>query len=179
MPPCQCNEPVESGTRLKQFSRAASQVLSGRVTNGMAKDLAHYCSANRCTQSSALRIALARLAKSTDDPEAQLNAVREALGLDPEAGSGEVLDAIDRLFTQVGDPSTGDSPLAEGAAPAAPKVGGGPKEEQAAMTRLSARDREAATAITDPTKRAKFVQLRLERLSKAAQLTASLARNKR
>lgn len=103
---CDCDQECEPNSGPELMTRGASKVLGVRVTKGFARELSKACSAAGCTQSDMIRLGLAKLAKASDDPDAQLTAVRDALGLDPDAGRASILAALDAAFAIVGDQST-------------------------------------------------------------------------
>lgn len=108
MSSCSCNTPVEPGSRLDNHSAGASRVLGVRVSQGFARELAKVCSAQGCTQSDMMRIALSRLAKP-QDAATKLSAVVAALGLEDGATRQQVTDAVGALFDELGDPGSADA----------------------------------------------------------------------
>jgi len=122
-------------------------VLGVRVTKGFARELSKACSAAGCTQSDMLRLGLAKLSKSSsDDPDAQLALVRDALGLEGDADREMINAALDAAFAIVGDAEPQD-PMAASAntPPADPMAQPGTDKAVAASKALSSAQIEALT----------------------------------
>jgi len=154
MSDCKCDDEVRPGSAHASALGAASKVLSGRLTVGLARDLSTYCSTNSCSQSTALRIALAKLAASSDDPDAQLAAVREALALEPDAGRAEINTALDAVFAIVGDPSAEEidpNAAAADAPPVPPLAASKPTTIHLTSAQLAARQARPKPAPPQPT----------------------------
>lgn len=137
---------------IRTFARSASSVVSGRVTNSTAKALLRYCQDHSCTQSEALRAALAMLSSASgpnEDPAAAIAALLKTLGLPDTATSEEVMAAVKNLLGSATHAPAGADPSAQAAD--APPVA------------LSVVERAQLSKITDPGARAKFVALRAER----------------
>lgn len=113
---CDCHQladPDSMGT-IGSMARAANKVIGGRVTNDTARAVAQYCSTHNCSQSTALRKALALLSSTSDDPEAALEALRELLNLDPAASQEDAVAAVQALFDAANAPNgPGDDGLQE------------------------------------------------------------------
>lgn len=110
---CDCKTPVEPGSALERLSHSASRVVGARVTNEFARGLVEYCSTNNCSQSAAIRTALAKLAKASDDPVQAFTALVDVLGLADvpaaELTSAQIQQAVADLLTAV--PPEGDAPV--------------------------------------------------------------------
>jgi hypothetical protein len=138
--PCDCDNECESGGTLERLTKSASTVIGARVTNTFARGLAEYCSANGCTQSGAIRVALAKLAKASDDPEQQLAALLDVLGItdDPSVvTTKQITDAVAALLDQ--HAPEGDTTPDPGAAAAdlVPPKPGKPATPAVAASKLS------------------------------------------
>jgi len=114
---CDCKDTPKIGTSLEIASAGVSDRIGARLTNDAARALMRYCSANRCNQSEALRRALVQLGKASGDPQAKLDAVAQALGLDPaKTLPADLLKAIQDLI----DSAAPSEDPTGGAAQAAP-----------------------------------------------------------
>jgi hypothetical protein len=81
--------------------RGLEHKIGARFTADEARQIIKYCAGNACSQSEAFRRAVALLARESGDPEAKLDAVAKALGLDPKAASPEALTAaLDDLIAR-------------------------------------------------------------------------------
>jgi hypothetical protein len=121
---CDCETECDTNlpSTLGVFGRAASKVISGRVTIAMAKDFAQYAAAHGLSQSSAIRVALAKVAAASDDPEAALTSIKSALGLPDTADATTTRNALNDLLTLVnGEP--GAEATTEQADPPSPPAG--------------------------------------------------------
>lgn len=106
---CGCGDLCAPGSSLEATSKQLSRVINARVSQGAAKALIKYCAANGCSQSTAIRVALAKLAKESGDPDAQLAAVASVFGLGKDATPDVVEAAFRALLTELRTP---EDPLA-------------------------------------------------------------------
>lgn len=160
---CDCADPVEPGTGSAYLTAGASRVLGVRVTKGFARELARACSASGCSQSDLIRLALAKLAKKSADPDQQYAALLDLLGIDPTtATTSQIEDAIVAILEA--HPPEGDAP-AEPADPTASAADAPPPP--LAASKLSPQQAEALARRGLPQTQAAWSALTRSMLSAA------------
>jgi hypothetical protein len=82
---CECDAPPKINTSLEVATRGVSERIGARVSTGAAKALIRYCSTHGCSQSDALRVALAKLAE--DAPPSPIEMVADILGCEATASA--------------------------------------------------------------------------------------------
>jgi hypothetical protein len=146
--------PVSDGSSLDLDTRRYRDVVGARLDHGQARALVRYCVANTCSQSEAIRRALIHLGArktrlvtaSKDDPEALLDAVAKAIGLDPAAVTPEELLArVRELVDSLPAPPAAGGENAAPPAPAGPAItAAAAREDLRAATWVAARAKQRA-----------------------------------
>lgn len=95
-----------------RYGRASSTMLGARVTSETAQVFRLLAKQSRTTPGALIRRLLVSLAAApADAADSSLVAIRNALGLEPDAGRAEIVEALDALFTLIGGDPADAAPI--------------------------------------------------------------------